>query len=132
MCRKTCCESDGSCISTGVSPSVSAGRQSCPTVLWHLLEAVDQHDEVVGIADELHEVVSRSTGHAFIPTRRQWRRQRSGRTGTVPTHFCEPFDGIGTQLCPCTFAMATPQAFTLTPPTGDITQLSSVPPDPKV
>jgi len=31
----------------------------------------------------------------------------------VPTFTHEPFDGIGTQLCPCTIATATPQAFTV-------------------
>ncbi len=37
----------------------------------------------------------------------------SGMTGMVPTFAFEPFDGIGTQLCPCTIATATPQAFTV-------------------
>lgn len=31
----------------------------------------------------------------------------------VPTFTPEPFDGIGTQLCPSIFATATPQAFTV-------------------
>ena len=44
---------------------------------------------------------------------RRWRRRRSGRAETVPTFIHEPFDGIGTQLCPCTIATATPQAFTV-------------------
>lgn len=37
----------------------------------------------------------------------------SGGTGMVPTFTPEPFDGIGTQLCPSIFATATPQAFTV-------------------
>lgn len=31
----------------------------------------------------------------------------------VPTFIPEPFDGVGTQLCPNIIAMATPQAFTM-------------------
>jgi len=31
----------------------------------------------------------------------------------VPTFTLEPFDGVGAQLCPCNFATATPQAFTV-------------------
>ncbi len=31
----------------------------------------------------------------------------------VPTFTLEPFDGIGTQLCPSIIATATPQAFTV-------------------
>ena len=31
----------------------------------------------------------------------------------VPTFIPEPFDGIGTQLCPSIIAMVTPQAFTV-------------------
>ena len=31
----------------------------------------------------------------------------------VPTFILEPFDGVGAQLCPCNFATATPQAFTV-------------------
>jgi hypothetical protein len=33
--------------------------------------------------------------------------------GMVPTFTFEPFDGIGTQLCPCTLATATPQPSTV-------------------
>src|SRR3954468_22652386 len=35
-----------------------------------------------------------------------------GTGGMVPTFTPEPFDGVGTQLCPCSIATATPQAFT--------------------
>ena len=59
---------------------------------------------------------------------RRWRRRRAGRAGTVPTFIREPFDGIGTQLCPCTIATTTPQSFTVASPTGDITQPRSSPP----
>lgn len=31
----------------------------------------------------------------------------------VPTFTLEPFDGVGAQLCPCSIATATPQAFTV-------------------
>jgi hypothetical protein len=41
------------------------------------------------------------------------RGEFSGGTGMVPTFTPEPFDGIGTQLCPSIFATATPQAFTV-------------------
>lgn len=41
------------------------------------------------------------------------RGDTSGGTGMVPTFTSEPFDGIGTQLCPSIFATATPQAFTM-------------------
>ena len=34
----------------------------------------------------------------------------------VPTFTREPFDGVGTQLCPCSIATATPQAFTVASP----------------
>ena len=50
-----------------------------------------------------------------------------GKAGTVPTFIREPFDGIGTQLCPCTIATATPQAFTMASLSGDITQPGSSP-----
>jgi hypothetical protein len=40
---------------------------------------------------------------------RRWRRRSAGRAGTVPTFIREPFDGIGTQLWPCTIATTTPQ-----------------------
>ena len=36
-----------------------------------------------------------------------------GTTGMVPTFTVEPFDGVGAQLCPCSIATATPQAFTM-------------------
>ncbi len=29
----------------------------------------------------------------------------------VPTFALEPFDGVGAQLCPCSLATTTPQAF---------------------
>jgi hypothetical protein len=29
----------------------------------------------------------------------------------VPTFTLEPFDGVGAQLCPCSLATSTPQAF---------------------
>ena len=31
----------------------------------------------------------------------------------VPTFTLEPFDGVGAQLCPCSLATVTPQAFTV-------------------
>ncbi len=31
----------------------------------------------------------------------------------VPTFTLGPFDGLGAQLCPCGFATATPQTFTV-------------------
>jgi len=58
---------------------------------------------------------------------RRWRQRPSGRAGTVPTFIREPFDGIGTQLCPCTIATTTPQAFTVASPTSDFTQPWSSP-----
>jgi hypothetical protein len=36
-----------------------------------------------------------------------------GTGGMVPTFTPEPFDGVGAQLCPCSIATATPQAFTV-------------------
>ncbi len=36
-----------------------------------------------------------------------------GAAGMVPTFTLEPIDGVGAQLCPCCFATATPQAFTV-------------------
>ena len=62
---------------------------------------------------------------------RRWRRRRSGGAGTVPTFIREPFDGIGTQLCPCTIATTTPQAFTVASPTSDFTQPRSSPTAPR-
>src|SRR5664279_1887811 len=41
-----------------------------------------------------------------------WQLTGFGTTGMVPTFTFRPFDGIGTQLCPCSIAAATPQAFT--------------------
>ena len=34
-----------------------------------------------------------------------------GATEMVPTFTLEPLDGVGAQLCPCSFATTTPQAF---------------------
>jgi hypothetical protein len=62
---------------------------------------------------------------------RRWRRRSSGRAGTVPTFIRKPFDGIGTQLCPCTIATTTPQAFTVASPTSDFTQPRSSPTAPR-
>jgi hypothetical protein len=59
--------------------------------------------------------------HPPEPVRRWWRRS-AGSAGTVPTFIREPFDGIGTQLCPCTIATTTPQAITVASPTSDFTQ----------
>ena len=63
----------------------------------------------------------RQAMHPPEPVRRWWRRS-SGSAGTVPTFIREPFDGIGTQLCPCTIATTTPQAITVASPTSDFTQ----------
>ena len=41
-----------------------------------------------------------------------WQLTGFGTTGMVPTFPFRPFDGIGTQLCPCNIAVATPQTFT--------------------
>lgn len=46
-------------------------------------------------------------------TPRRWLRRCPGGTGLVPTFTSEPFDGIGTQLCPSILATVTPQAFTV-------------------
>lgn len=35
-----------------------------------------------------------------------------GTTGMIPTFTFRPFDRVGTQLCPCRIAAATPQTFT--------------------
>jgi hypothetical protein len=35
-----------------------------------------------------------------------------GIVAVVPTFTVEPIDGVGAQLCPCSIAVATPQAFT--------------------
>ena len=37
----------------------------------------------------------------------------AGTNGVVPTFALEPFNGVGAQLCPCNFATATPQSFTV-------------------
>ena len=36
-----------------------------------------------------------------------------GTDGMVPTFTFQPFDRVGAQLCPCSIATATPQAFTV-------------------
>jgi hypothetical protein len=38
---------------------------------------------------------------------------RVGTAGMVPTFTVDPIDGVGAQLCPCSIATATPQAFTM-------------------
>lgn len=38
----------------------------------------------------------------------------------VPTFTLKPLDGVGVQLCPCNFATATPQFFTVASRTDDI------------
>ncbi len=43
----------------------------------------------------------------------------------VPTFTFEPFDGIGAQLCPCSIATATPQAFTVASVTSESNQSRS-------
>ena len=43
----------------------------------------------------------------------------------VPTFTPSPFDKGGAQLCPCGFATATPQAFTVASWSGDINQTPS-------
>ena len=37
----------------------------------------------------------------------------AGTDEVVPTFTLEPFNGVGAQLYPCNFAMATPQSFTV-------------------
>ena len=37
----------------------------------------------------------------------------AGTNGVVPTFTLEPLNGVGAQLCPCNFATATPQSFTV-------------------
>ena len=37
----------------------------------------------------------------------------AGTDEVVPTFTREPINGVGAQLCPCNFAMATPQSFTV-------------------
>jgi hypothetical protein len=48
---------------------------------------------------------------AFPPHR--WPRRGFGTAGMVPTFTADPIDGVGAQLCPCSIATATPQAFTV-------------------
>ena len=36
-----------------------------------------------------------------------------GTGEVVPTFTLEPFNGVGAQVCPCNFATATPQSFTV-------------------
>ena len=62
----------------------------------------------------------RSATDASHPPRAGWLRRGTGARGRFPRSLLEPFDGIGIQLCPCTIAMATPQAFTVASRTGDI------------
>ena len=52
-----------------------------------------------------------SRRRAFPPT--SWLLAGEGTAGMVPTFTPEPFDGVGAQLCPCSLATATPQAFTV-------------------
>jgi hypothetical protein len=52
---------------------------------------------------------------------------RPGEPERFPRSSAKPFDGIGTQLCPCTIATTTPQAFTVASPTSDFTQPGSSP-----
>ena len=66
-----------------------------------------------GLLRVLRPIPARSTGHAFSQPDCRWLRQSTSGAGTVPTFIPGPFDGIGTQLCPCTIATATPQAFTM-------------------
>ena len=53
-----------------------------------------------------------SRRRAFPPTGLDW-PAGEGTAGMVPTFTLEPFDGLGAQLCPCSIATATPQAFTV-------------------
>jgi len=45
----------------------------------------------------------------------------------VPTFTLEPFDGRGAQLCPCSIATGTPQAFPVASSFGDIDRPRSSP-----
>ena len=67
----------------------------------------------LGVLRALRPVPARSTGHASTRTGAPLAAASAGRAGTVPTFIREPFDGIGTQLCPCTIATTTPQTFTV-------------------
>src|SRR3954447_24325433 len=95
-------------VFTSVSPSLSAVLGSCwaPSPRWPAFPASEYYGP---------SAPSRPDRQAMRPPgpARRWQRRRSGRAGTVPTFIHEPFDGIGTQLCPCTIATATPQAFTV-------------------
>ena len=76
----------------------------------------------------LRPVPARSTGHASTRTGAPLAAASARESRTVPTFIREPVDGIGTQLCPCTIATTTPQAFTVASPTSDFTQPRSFPP----
>src|SRR5215203_5245619 len=52
-----------------------------------------------------------SRRRAFQPT--SWPLAGKGTVRVVPTFPLDPLDGIGAQLCPCSIATATPQAFTV-------------------
>ena len=68
---------------------------------------------MLGLLRVLRPTPARSAGRALSRTPRRWLRRSSGGTEMVPTFTSEPFDGIGTQLCPNILATATPQAFTV-------------------
>src|SRR4051812_4467104 len=55
----------------------------------------------------------------FPPT--GWPPAGSGTVGVVPTFTRKPFDGVGAQLCPCSLATVTPQAFTVASRPGTTT-----------
>ena len=68
----------------------------------------------LGLLRVLRPTPTRSTGHVSSRvTLLLDAASTFGGAGMVPTFIPEPFDGIGTQLCPNIIAMVTPQAFTM-------------------
>lgn len=76
---------------------------------------------------ELSAPCPRHQSATDLPTR----TEPAARLGWDPRQgsrvHCQPFDGIGIQLCPCTIAMTTPQAFTMASRADDILQHGSSP-----
>ena len=50
---------------------------------------------------------------AGVDRRQVFPAMMAGTDEVVPTFTLEPFNGVGAQLCPCNFAMAMPQSFTV-------------------
>lgn len=62
-----------------------------------------------------------------LPTRPNRLPGTGGTYDRVPAFTVDRFDGIGIQLCPCTIAITTPQAFAMASRADDILRPGSSP-----